>query len=118
VDGTEARERIEALERELAQRSAEVGDLRARLACAVEIGDEKQAEFAATGQAEGVSLPVLRRLLTVFLGGKTPSVATLGRQTAAAAQQAGELLRVLDEATRPQVREAAADEIFLESSRS
>ena len=118
VDGSEARKRIAALEGEVARRSAEVEQLRARLACAVEIGEEKQAEFAATGQAEGVSLPVLRRLLTVFLGGKTPSVATLGRQTAAAARQAGELLPVLDEATRSQVHEAAADEIFLESSRS
>jgi hypothetical protein len=118
VDGTEARERIEELERELARRSAEVERLQARLACAVEISEEKQAEFAGTGQAEGVSLPVLQRLLAVFLGRKTPSVATLGRQTAEAGRKSRELLKVLDEAARPHVREATADEIFLDRRRS
>jgi hypothetical protein len=39
-------------------------------------------------------------------------VATLGRATLGAGQRAGALLEVLDEAARPRVEQAAADEIF------
>ena len=71
-----------------------------------------QAQFASTAQAEGVSLPVARRLLAVFLRDDTPTVATLGRLSRQAALRAGPLLKVLDEHARPRVRQAAADEIF------
>jgi len=118
VEGNEPKRRIEELERELARRTEEVQSLQARLGRAVEINEDKQAEFASTGQAEGVSLPVVHRLLRVFLGEKTPSVPTLGRQTQAAAVKSEELLKVLDAAARPKVREAAADEIFLGKHRS
>lgn len=70
------------------------------------------AQFVSTAQAEGVSLPVARRLLAVFLRDECPSVATLGRLSRQAARQAGALLKVLDEHARPQVRQACADEIF------
>jgi hypothetical protein len=70
-------------------------------------------------QAEGVSLSVARRLLRVVEGSKsTPSVATLGRATLEAGVRAGGLLEVLDEAARPEVKQAVADEIFLAADRS
>jgi hypothetical protein len=78
----------------------------------VELGPDAQAHFAACAQAEGVSLPVARRLLAVFLGDATPSVAQLGRLSRAAALRSAALLEVLDEQARPRVRQAAADEIF------
>jgi hypothetical protein len=40
-------------------------------------------------------------------------VATLGRVTLEAGKKAGPLLKVLDEVARPEVTQAAADEIFL-----
>ncbi len=73
---------------------------------------DRQAEFASVGQATGVSLPVLRTLLAVLLKERTPSVAKLGRWTKAAGEKAGEVLQVLDELTRPKVRQAVVDEIY------
>src|SRR5207245_7208281 len=84
-----------------------------RLRHAVVVDRDRQAEFASVAQAEGVSLPISRRLLHVFLTQATPCVATLGRWTHAAALRAGPLLAVLDEVARPVVRQAAADEIFV-----
>jgi hypothetical protein len=74
---------------------------------------DKQAHYASCAQAEGVSLPVARRLLAVFLKERTPSVAQLGRFSQAAAQRSTRLLAVLDAASRPLVDQAAADEIFV-----
>src|SRR5262249_28185137 len=79
----------------------------------VVLDPDKQAEFASTAQAEGVSLPVARRLLVTLLGDRAPSVAQLGRRTKAVGQRSGALLAVLDEFTRPRVRQAVADEIFV-----
>jgi len=45
-------------------------------------------------------------------------VATLGRASLEAGKKAGPLLKVLDEAVRPEVRQATADEIFLDANRS
>ena len=113
VDGAAAQARIDELQRSLTERQAEVQILRERLARAVEITPDKRDEFATVAQAEGVSLSVARRLLRVVAGSKAiPSVATLGRATLGAGEQAGGLLRVLDEAARPRVEQAAADEIF------
>ena len=104
VDGTAAQAQLDALRRELAEQRAEVQVLQGRLKHAVEITPEKQHEFAAVAQAEGVSLSVARRLLQVVAGPVTiPSVATLGRATEEAGQHAGELLTVLDEVTQPKV---------------
>jgi hypothetical protein len=86
--------------------------LQADLSKAVAITDDLQAQFASCAQAEGVSLPVTRRLLAVLLGANTPSVATLGRFTRQAALRAGPLLKVFDEQARPLARQGAADEIF------
>jgi hypothetical protein len=119
VDGAAAQARIDDLQQQLAQRQAEVQVLQERLKHAVEITPDKQFEFASVAQAEGVSLSVARRLLRVVEGSQsTPSVATLGRATLEAGRRAGPLLKVLDEAARPQVKQGAADEIFLAEDRS
>jgi hypothetical protein len=113
VDGTAAEARVEELRRRLADQEAENRSLRQRLERAVEITRDKQDEFASVAQAEGVSLGVARRLLQVVAGSvPVPSVATLGRATLEAGRHAGALLEVLDEAARPRVEQAAADEIF------
>jgi TolA-binding protein len=118
VDGTAAQARVAELEQQLAQLRSQVQDLQQRLARAVEMTAERQAEVACVAQAEGVSLPVARRILQVLLRPKPRSVPTLGRATAAAGSHAGRLLEVLDEAARPRVAQATADEIFSAARRS
>jgi hypothetical protein len=119
VDGTATRARIDGLQQQLAQRQAEVQVLRQRLEHAVEITADKQHEFAAVAQAEGVSLSVARRLLHVVAGSvPTPSVPTLGRATLESGKCAGDLLVVIDEVARPEVKQGAADEISLVANRS
>jgi hypothetical protein len=119
VNGAAAQARIDELQQQLAQRQAEVQALQDRLKHAVEITPNKQNEFATVAQAEGVSLSVARRLLRVVEGSEsTPSVATLGRATLEAGKRAGPLLKVLDEAARPKIKQGTADEIFLAEDRS
>ncbi len=119
VDGAAAQARIDELQLQLARRQSEVQSLQERLSHAIEITPDKQDEFATVAQAEGVSLSVARRLLRVVEGSQsTPSVPTLGRATLAAGKRAGGLLEVLDEATRPEVEQGIADEIFSGASRS
>jgi hypothetical protein len=103
----------QALAQQLSQLRHQLAQAQAQLARAVVLDRDKQAEFATVGQAIGVSLPALRTLLAVVLPGRVPSVATLGRRTQAAGRRAGPLLAVLDEQTRPHVRQALADEIYL-----
>src|SRR4051794_2739239 len=115
VDGAAARAEIDALKRQLDERQAEVNALQERLRHAVEITADTQHEFATVAQAEGVSLSVARRLLRVVTGSRrSRAVATLGRATREAGKKAGPLLRVLDEAARPVVKQGTADEIFLD----
>lgn len=118
VDATRADERLAQAEVRLAEQAARITALEACLSTAVELGADCQARFAATAQAEGVSLPVTRRLLAVLMGPRTPSVATLGRSTAETARKAEKLLEVLDAAARPRVEQAAADEILSATRRS
>jgi hypothetical protein len=119
VDGAAAKARIEELQQQLAARQAEVKVLESRLKHAVEITIDKQHEFATVAQAEGVSLSVARRLLQVMTGPRRrQGVATLGRVTLEAGTKAGPLLQVLDEAVRPKVKQATADEIFLDANPS
>ena len=119
VDGSVTQAQVEDLQRQLAERQAEVKVLEERLKHAVEITPDKQHEFATVAQAEGVSLSVARRLLRVVAGSRsTPAVATLGRATREAGKDAGGLLKVLDEAARPGVKQGAADEIFLDANPS
>jgi hypothetical protein len=112
VDGAATQARIAELEQQVAQLRDQVLALQQRLGQAVEMTAVKQAELACVAQAEGVSLPVARRLLQVLLPPATRSVPTLGRATAEAGRNAGRLLEVLDKAARPRVTQAAADEIF------
>ena len=119
VDGAAAKARNEELQQQLAARQAEVKVLETRLKHAVEITLDKQHEFATVAQAEGVSLSVARRLLQVMTGPRRrQGVATLGRATLEAGKKAGPLLQVLDEAVRPKVKQATADEIFLDANPS
>jgi hypothetical protein len=118
VDGTATQARVAELEQQLAQLRGQVHDLEQRLGRSVEVTPEKQAELACVAQAEGVSLPVARRLLQVLLPPKARSVPTLGRATAEAGSRAGRLLEVLDEVAQPHVTQATADEIFSAANRS
>ena len=114
VDGAATQARLDELQRQIAEQRAEIQVLQERLQHAVEITPDTQHEFATVAQAEGVSLSVARRLLRVVSGPKpTRAEATLGRATLEAGKQAGPLLKVLDEAARPAVRQGTADEIFL-----
>jgi hypothetical protein len=119
VDGAVAQAQIEELQRQLAERQAEVKALETRLKHAVEITLDKQHEFATVAQAEGVSLSVARRLLRVMTGPRrSQGVATLGRVTLEAGKKAGPLLKMLDESARPLVSQGTADEIFLAANPS
>src|SRR5438093_7825086 len=68
VEGTAAQARIDDLQRQLAEQHAQVQSLQEQLKQAIEITPDKQHEFAAVAQAEGVSLSVARRLLRVVAG--------------------------------------------------
>src|SRR3954451_5824593 len=118
VGGGTAGARVEALEQEVSRLRGQVDGLQQRLGRAVELTPEKQAELATVAQAEGVSLPVARRLLQVLLPPGARGVPTLGRATAEAGSQAGRLLQVLDEAAQSRVTQATADEIFSAANRS
>jgi hypothetical protein len=119
VDGATAQAQNDELLRQLAEKCAEVQSLQERLKHAVEITSDKEHEFAAVAQAEGVSLSVARRLLRVVAGPTSmPAVATLGRATLEVGKKAGALLEVLDEAARLKVTQGTADEIFLDANRS
>lgn len=119
VDGITAQAQIEELQRQLADRQAEVKALETRLIHTVELTPDKQQEFAIVAQAEGVSLSVARRLLQVMKGSRrSRAVATLGRATHEAGKKAGPLLEVLDEVVRPEVKQGTADEIFLAANPS
>jgi len=112
VDGTDHRQQLQALTQENDRLRGERDGLHQQLQQAVVLDDDALARFAATAQAEGVSLPVARRLLGPLLPQRPPSVAQLGRWAHAAAQKAAALLPLLDAVARPLVEQAAADEIF------
>jgi hypothetical protein len=112
LDATQRRQQLACLQAQVADLQARLGQLQAALRQAVVLTAEMQAEFACTAQAEGVSLPVARRLLAVLLRDQTPSVAQLGRASRQAGLRAGPLLKVFDEHARPLARQCAADEIF------
>jgi hypothetical protein len=112
VDGTDQRQQLQELTQDNLRLRTEYDRLQQQLQRAVVLDDDRLACFATTAQAEGVSLPVVRRLLRPVLSGPLPSVAKLGRWTHAAAQRAEALLTVLDDAARPRAEQVAADEIF------
>jgi hypothetical protein len=113
LDPTHQQQQLALLHQQLAQLQQRLQTLLDAQSLCVEITPNLQARFAACARAEGVSLPVARRLLAIFQGEeKTPSVAQLGRFSRSAALRAGALLEVFDQQARPRVRQAAADEIF------
>src|SRR5882724_8782675 len=112
VDGSDHHQRLQDLQRNHDRLRAERDLLHRQLQQAVVLDADHLACFAATAQAEGVSLPVARRLLGPFLQQRTPSVSQLGRWAHTAAQKASALLPLLDALARPRVEQAAADEIF------
>ena len=113
VEGTQAQREVDRLCHENAELRAQVTQLQKRLAVAVVLDDDKQAEFACVGHASGVTLPQCHTLLDVLVPGRASSVATLGRRTQEAGKKSAALLEVLDEATRPLVRDGAGDEIYV-----
>jgi len=112
LDPRPHQEELACLRQQVADLRAQCEQLQCRLAVAVVVDRDKQAEFAATGQARGVSLTAIYVLLRVFLGTATPSPAKLGRFSHAAGRHAGALLAVLDRYSRGRARQVAADEIF------
>jgi hypothetical protein len=102
-----------ALQQRIQELEAQVAQLQQQLADRVVLDADKQAEFASACQADGVSLPISRRLLSVLLVGKrVPSVAKLGRWTKAAGERSAVTLAVFDEVVQPKVHEALLDEIY------
>ena len=100
------RQRVRALEQQKAL-------LEQRLAQSVVLDEQKQVEFAVEGQARGIGLANGYGLLEVLIPGRALSVPTLGRRVKAAEEKAGAALAVLDEFTRPLVRDVAADELYV-----
>jgi hypothetical protein len=115
LDGTAQRAEVEQLETRVRQLQERVAELEKDLSHAVVIDEDRVARFAAEAQAEGVSLPTVHGWLERLLPGKTPSVATLGRGTQAAAARASAALAVLDELARARVSQTAADEIYVKA---
>jgi hypothetical protein len=111
--GDRWRQQVADLQQQLRQSRQRVAELEARLAQAVVLDDDKQAEVACEGQARGISLPDVHALLDRLRPGQIASVATLGRWTKAAGEQSGRLLAVFDEYARARVRQASGDEIYV-----
>lgn len=122
LDGHDSQRQLQQLRDHadaLRRRVAELQDL---LANAFLLDEDRLAAYASSAQAEGVSLPVCRRLLVVLMGKpvaepaaqkrQPPSVAQLGRLTQETGRRCAALLAVLDDFSRPRIEQAAADEIF------
>jgi hypothetical protein len=112
LENSRQRQQIADLQAEVQQWRHQCHALEKSSAQAVLLTEDKQAEFACVGQAVGVTLSQCQQLLQVLLP-KPPSVAKLGRWTHAAGVKAGAILTVMDKLARQQVREAAADEIYV-----
>jgi hypothetical protein len=112
VEQSPYQKEVTRLRQEVTELKCQCAQLRSRLALAIVVDQDKQAEFATTGQARGVSLSAIFVLLRVLLGPATPSPAQLGRFSHEAGQRASALLAVLDPLSRARAYQVAADEIF------
>src|SRR3977135_1211636 len=121
VDGSDAQRRFQEPQAQSDPLRAERTTLRRQLQQAVLVDADPLAQFASVAQAEGVSLPVTRRLLAPLVAQsladephrlRLPSVARLGRLSHAAARRSALLLEVLDEFSRKRVEQGAGGEIF------
>jgi hypothetical protein len=113
LDPQPANAALADLRQRLAQALAQQTRLKQQRAPATVRDDDKQAEFAGTAQALGVSLSATRNLLAVRMGRAAPSVARLGRLSQQAGRRASAALAVLDEHARPRAKQGAADESFV-----
>src|SRR5438128_7147065 len=113
LEGSHTRQQIDRLQAENTALRNEVAHLQRQLAVAVVLDEDKQAEFATVGQGGGVTLPQCHMLLDVLIPGQAFTVPTLSRRTQAAGEKSGALLEVFDEYARQQVRDGAADEIYV-----
>ena len=113
LQGSLLRDEIDRLRTANAALHDEAVQQEQRLAVAVVVDEEKQAELAGVGQACGVTLSQCLTLLEVLIPGQAMSRATLGRRTQELGKKAGPLLEALDEYTRERVRDIAADEIYV-----
>src|SRR5581483_4192679 len=104
--------RVDLLEenRKLKERLAQ---LEQRLLYVVVLDRDKQQQLTVTTSAMGLSLGQIRDVLALLLDGRNvPGRATLGRWLRRQAQQAGQVLQVLDEHSRPLAKDLCPDEIF------
>ncbi len=115
LEGAKLRAALAALQERVGVLEAQAASLQKQLSQAVVLTPDLLRCFAATGEARGVSLADVRALLQVLQGEEAPSVATLGRWTKEAGARAAALLPVLDAWAQPQVRQAAADEIYVQA---
>ena len=81
IEGSQTRAELERLRTDNAALHAEVAQLKQRLAVAVVIDEEKQAELASVGQACGVTLSQCLTILDALIPGQAMPRATLGRRT-------------------------------------
>ena len=90
-----SREKIDALEQRVRELEQQQAALQQRLTLAVELDEDKQAQLAAVGQANGISLPSVWLFLDVLIPGQQLSVASLGRRTQALGRSRGSCWRFL-----------------------
>jgi hypothetical protein len=122
LDAAHADPSPQALREHTAALRRSLTEFRAALDTAVVLDADCLAAFASTAQAEGVSLPVARRLLAPLLAKRharaaaphrrLPGVAQRGRWSRDAARRAAPLLEVPGAFSRPHGEQAAPDEIF------
>src|SRR3984893_8325519 len=74
----EKQSQIEALERRVQELEQKNAGLAERLAVAVVLDEDTQAQLAAVGQANGISLPVVWEFLDVLITRRAMTEATLG----------------------------------------
>jgi hypothetical protein len=88
-------------------------DCQRRLDHVIDLGPTRQGQMAVLLAALGVSLNQMLRIFVFLLGSnRAPGRSSLGRWVRQAQQQAGAVLRVLDEHSRPLARCLCPDEIF------
>lgn len=115
LQGAKVRAALAGLQERIGVLEAQAASLQQQLAQAVTLTPDVLRQFAATGEARGVSLADVRALLQVLQGERAPSVATLGRWTKETGTKAAALLPVLDAWAQTRVRQASADEIYVKA---
>jgi hypothetical protein len=102
VDGSDSRQRLQELHDDNDRLHAERDRLHRQLQQTVVLDADRLARFAATAQAEGVSLPVARRLLLSLSGPAALEAVTRVRQVLRQAWRASSLVECLNSVARMQ----------------